>query len=227
MNRILLLEDHERLAKLISQGLASAGIVADTFDHIEHAFMAIQQVPYQALVIDRGIPDGDGLTLLKRLRDIGNTTPCLILTARNALHDRIEGLDAGADDYLSKPFAMDEMVARVKALLRRATDSKPLEPSCGDILLRPASGLLCCADRHEVLAQAEMQIMLLLVRKYPDVVRHGALEAAGWGLSEAVTPNALDVVLHRLRRKLTDVGSSQKIRNIRGVGYALSNGKVP
>ncbi|GAA0560051.1 response regulator transcription factor [Rheinheimera aquimaris] len=221
MNRILLLEDHERLARLICEGLAPAGIVADVFSRIEHALVALQQVPYQALVIDRGVPDGDGLSLLRRLRDAGNTIPCLVLTARTALNDRVEGLDAGADDYLAKPFAMEEMVARVRALLRRPAEVRSLDPQCGDLILRPSDSLMCCNDNCETLAQAELQIMLLLVRRCNESVRHGALEAAGWGFSDAVTPNALDVALHRLRRKLRAIGSKQQIVNIRGVGYAL------
>lgn len=221
MNRILLLEDHERLARLICEGLAPAGIVADVFSRIEHALVALQQVPYQALVIDRGVPDGDGLSLLRRLRDAGNTIPCLVLTARTALNDRVEGLDAGADDYLAKPFAMEEMVARVRALLRRPAEVRSLDPQCGDLILRPSDSLMCCNDNCETLAQAELQIMLLLVRRCNESVRHSALEAAGWGFSDAVTPNALDVALHRLRRKLRAIGSKQQIVNIRGVGYAL------
>ncbi|PKM18813.1 MAG: DNA-binding response regulator [Gammaproteobacteria bacterium HGW-Gammaproteobacteria-15] len=223
MNRILLLEDHERLARLIGEGLAPAGIVADVFSRIDHAWVALQQVPYQALVIDRGVPDGDGLSLLRRLREAGNTIPCLVLTARTALNDRVEGLDAGAEDYLAKPFAMEEMVARVRALLRRPAEVRSLEPQCGDLTLRPADSLICCGDKSEILAQAELQIMLLLVRRCNESVRHSALEAAGWGFSEAVTPNALDVVLHRLRRKLQAIGSQQRIVNIRGIGYALRN----
>ena len=225
MNRILLLEDHERLARLIGEGLAQAGIAADIFSRIDHAFAAIAQVPYQALVIDRGVPDGDGLALLRRLRDSGNTIPCLVLTARNALHDRIEGLDAGADDYLAKPFAMEEMVARVRALLRRPAEVRSLDPSCGDLTLRPADSVLSCGDKSETLAQAELQIMLLLMRRYKEAVRHNALEAAGWGLSEAVTPNALDVALYRIRRKLRALGTQQRIVNIRGIGYALQDAR--
>lgn len=221
MNRILLLEDHQRLARLICEGLAPAGIVADVFSRIDHALIALKQIPYQAMVIDRGVPDGDGLSLLRRLRAANNTIPCLVLTARTALHDRIEGLDAGADDYLAKPFAMEEMVARVRALLRRPVESRSLDPHCGDLVLRPADSLICCGDNSEILAQAEMQIMLLLARKYKESVRHSALEAAGWGFSDAVTPNALDVALHRIRRKLLAIGSQQRIVNIRGIGYAL------
>ncbi|WP_296591372.1 response regulator transcription factor [Methylophaga sp.] len=224
MSRILLLEDHERLARLICQGLEPAGIVVDVFSRIDHAQLALQQISYQALVIDRGVPDGDGLSLLRHLRAADNAIPCLVLTARNALNDRVEGLDAGADDYLAKPFAMEEMVARVRALLRRPSiEVRALDPDCGDIILRPGESLISCGNKSETLAQAEMQILLVLVRKYGEVVRHSALEAAGWGFSDIVTPNALDVALHRIRRKLKNIGSQLKIVNIRGIGYALQD----
>ena len=221
MNRILLVEDHERLARLICKGLTDAGIAVDVVDRVSAAWSAMQQLPYRALVLDRGLPGGDGLKLLKRLRGAGLGTPCLVLTARDALHDRVEGLEAGADDYLPKPFAMDEMVARVRALLRRSVESRPLAPRHGDLQLRPDVGTLCCGNESVTLAAAEMQIMLLLVEKAGDTVRRGALEAAGWGVNEAVTPNALDVALHRLRRKLLAIGSRQRIVNARNLGYAL------
>lgn len=226
MNRILLIEDHDRLAQLMCKALASAGIAVDVIDRIDAAWTAIQQIPYQALVLDRGLPDGDGLALIQRVRGAGLGVPCLVLTARDALHDRVAGLEAGADDYLPKPFAMDEMVARVRALLRRPVECRPLDPSHADLTLRPDAGIVCCGDESVTLAPAEMQIMLLMVRKHADVVRRGALEAAGWGLSEAVTPNALDVALHRIRRKLLAIGSRQRIVNVRGLGYALREADV-
>jgi DNA-binding response OmpR family regulator len=226
MSRILLIEDHARMAGLICKALADAGIAVDVFDRIDAAWHAVQQVPYEALVLDRGLPDGEGLILLRKLRNAGLSLPCLVLTARDALHDRVEGLEAGADDYLPKPFAMDEMVARVRALLRRPVERRPLEPSHGDLVLRPDAGVMCCRDERVTLAPAEMQIMLLLVRNHQEVVRRGTLEAAGWGLSEAVTPNALDVALHRIRRKLVAIGSHQRIVNVRGLGYALREGDV-
>ncbi|HRH74924.1 MAG TPA: response regulator transcription factor [Zoogloea sp.] len=226
MNRILLVEDHERLARLVSTGLTAAGIATDLVGRIDTAWSALQQLPYGVLVLDRGLPDGDGLVLLQRLRGVGSRIPCLVLTARDALHDRIEGLEAGADDYLPKPFAMDEMVARVRALLRRPVEFRPLEPRHGDLSLRPDTGILCCGTKSITLAPAEMHIMLLLMHKHQEVVRRSALEAAAWGLSEAVTPNALDVALHRIRRKLLAIGSRQRIINARGLGYALREDRV-
>lgn len=221
MSRILLIEDHDRLARLMRKGLVAAGVAVDVIGRIDSAWAAIQQVSYQALVLDRGLPDGDGLVLLQKLRKAGNGVPCLVLTARDALHDRVEGLEAGADDYLAKPFAMDEMVARVRSLLRRAVEFRVLEPSHGDLTLRPDAGVLCNGDERAILAPAEIQIMQLLMCKQEEVVRRRALEAAAWGLSEAVTPNALDVALHRIRRKLLAIGSRQRIVNVRGRGYAL------
>ncbi|SFW84429.1 DNA-binding response regulator, OmpR family, contains REC and winged-helix (wHTH) domain [Pseudomonas sp. NFACC09-4] len=221
MSRILLVEDHERLAQLICKGLAGVGIAVDVVRRIDTAWAAVQRLPYQAMVLDRGLPDGDGLVLLQKMRRVALGLPCLVLTARDALHDRVEGLDAGADDYLPKPFAMDEMVARVKALLRRPVQLSTLNLSHGDLTLRPDTGVLCRGDRSMALSAAQMQIMLLLVRNQSDVVRRKALEAAAWGLTDAVTPNALDVALHRIRRKLIMVGSQYTIVNVRGHGYAL------
>ncbi len=221
MSRVLLIEDHDRLARLIRKGLMEAGTGVDVVNRIDAAWVAIQQMPYQALILDRGLPDGDGLVLLQKLHSAGIRLPCLVLTARDALHDRVEGLEAGADDYLPKPFSMDEMVARVRALLRRPVEYRPLDPSHGDLTLHSAGSVLCCGDERVTLAQAEVHIMLLLLRKHEEIVRRNALEAAAWGFSEAVTPNALDVALHRIRRKLLAIGSRQRIVNVRGLGYAL------
>ena len=224
MNRIALVEDHERIAGLICKALAGAGIEADTYARIDHAWQGMAMLPYAVLVIDRGLPDGDGLDLLRRLRADGRLTPCLMLTARDAIHDRIDGLEAGADDYLAKPFAMDELVARVRALMRRPLQVRSLTPMFGGLEITPQAGRMCLGDESVSLAPAELQLMLTLVHASGATVRRALLELSGWGLGEAVTPNALDVALHRLRRKLLAIGSGVQIINVRGHGYALQDG---
>jgi DNA-binding response OmpR family regulator len=221
MNRIALVEDHQRLSSLLVQALLNAGIETDVFEQIEQASLAATSNAYAVLVIDRGLPDGDGLDLVRRLRVAGIRTPCLMLTARDALHDRVEGLESGADDYLTKPFSMDEFVARVRALMRRPAELQTLTPEFGDLRIRPDEGCMTCGSETVTLAPAELQIMVVLVRAGGTTVRRSALEVAGWGLGEAVTPNALDVAMHRLKRKLVAINSALQIVNARGYGYAL------
>lgn len=221
MSRIAMVEDHARLAALVAQALQAAGIAADVFHSIAQAWAAAQDGAYAAWVIDRGLPDGDGLELVRRLRAAGHRAPCLMLTARDALHDRLDGLDSGADDYLTKPFPMEELVARVRALMRRPATLLSAVPAHGDLWLDLETGRLCCADESVSLAPAELQIMQALLLNAGRPVRRRALELAAWGLTEAVTPNALDVALHRIRRKLQAIGSGLLIENIRSYGYAL------
>lgn len=222
MNRIALVEDHERMALLISKACLAAGIEVEIFGNISNARAAVRQLTYSALVVDRGLPDGDGLDFVRQLRTNGNLTPCLVLTARDALHDRVEGLERGADDYLAKPFSMEELLARVRALLRRPAVLQSLNPEFVDLQILPERGSMKCGLDVISLAPAELQIMLLLVRAEGRTARRTALELAGWGLSDAVTPNALDVVVHRLRRKLAAIESRLQLINVRGHGYALS-----
>jgi len=209
------------MSELLARALLDAGIEADIFERMEPASLAARDTPYAVLVIDRGLPDGDGLDLVRRLRAAAIRTPCLMLTARDALHDRVDGLESGADDYLTKPFSLDEFVARVRALMRRPPALQSLTPEFGDVRVRPAEGCMTCGSETVTLAPAELQIMVALIRGDGTTVRRSALEAAAWGLSEAVTPNALDVAMHRLKRKLVAINSALQIINARGYGYAL------
>ena len=223
MSRIALIEDHPRLAQLICKALAQAGILVDLFPRLDSAWPNVRDGEYQVIVIDRGLPDGDGLDLVRRLRSARHSTPCLMLTARDALHDRVEGLESGADDYLAKPFEMAELIARVRALGRRPSLFNDSGLHYSDIRLEPEQGHMVSANESITLPPAEMQIMLTLVRAGGKTVRRTSLELAAWGLGEAVTPNALDVALHRLRKKLQTIGSALQIINLRGHGYALKS----
>ena len=211
---------------MIQRALSVAGIECDAWTRMDHAWSALREQSYDAALVDRGLPDGDGLALVRRWREAGQHLPCLILTARDALHDRVEGLEAGADDYLSKPFPMGELVARVRALLRRPPVQTSLAPCFDDLRLLPERALLLCAHAAVKLPRSEVQILMELMRANGDPVRRKALEAAAWGLQEAVTAGALDVAVHRLRRKLETVSSRVTIRNQRGMGYALESPAV-
>lgn len=221
MSRVLLVEDHPRLAEMIVRALAQVGIECDAWTRASEGWAAHRAQPYDAALVDRGLPDGDGLQLVRRWRDSGQHLPCLVLTARDALHDRVEGLESGADDYISKPFSMEELVARVRALLRRPGRQVALSAQFEDLQLVPEQARLSCGTKSVTLPRSELQIALALLKANGQPVRRTALEAAGWGLHVAVTPGALDVALHRLRRKLLELDSNVKIHNLRAVGYAL------
>jgi DNA-binding response OmpR family regulator len=227
MSRVLVVEDQLELQRELVQALARAGLAADACASTAHAGACLEAVSYGALILDRGLPDGDGLVWLKRQRERRPGTralpPCLILTARDALRDRIDGLDGGADDYLTKPFELEELLARVRALLRRPAAVASSQRQWAGVSIQPELAQMSSAQGSVTLSASELQVMLSLVCAQGMVVRRKTLEDAAWGLSEAVTPNALDVVLHRLRRKLHSLGSPLQIGNTKGVGYALQS----
>ncbi|WP_447594443.1 response regulator transcription factor [Stenotrophomonas rhizophila] len=220
-NRIALVEDHPRLASLVERGLGAAGIAVDTFATLEAAWHGLLRLPYALAIVDRGLPDGDGLTLIRRLRAADNQLPCLMLTAKDALHDRVAGLDAGADDYLPKPFAIEELTARVRALMRRPAEFRELHLIYHGLQILPELSCMRHQQEQISLAPAELQLIILMVRAAGQVVRRTALEAAAWGVSDAVTPNALDVALHRLRKKLAAIDAPLALINVRNLGFSL------
>lgn len=221
MSRVAIVEDHARLADMVVRALAAVGIEADLFRTLSEAAYGLRQADYAVLIVDRGLPDGDGLSFVRELRAAGRMAPCLMLTARDALHDRVDGLESGADDYVTKPFAMSELVARVRTLMRRPLALTELVQSFAGLIVDPKQREMRCGISSVVLAPAELQVMLCLVQAAGRIVRHAALEHAAWGLGEAVTPNALEVTVHRLRKKLSVLDARVRLTNLRGVGFAL------
>lgn len=222
MPRVLIIEDHPRMALAVATALEAHGIACDAVATLKYASNFIETTHYDAMILDRGLPDGDGLDLLKELRALRRSTPCIILTARDALGDRVQGLEAGADDYLAKPFEMAELVARTRALMRRHLQWAPEATSFADLNVLPEASAVFVGTASITLSSSELQILLTLIKKEGQLTRRGALESAAWGAFSDITPKALDVAIHRLRGKLTALNSTVSITNLKGIGYALA-----
>ena len=222
MPRVLIVEDHPRMAQAMAIALRAQGIACDTVPSLRQAAAFLETVRYDALILDLGLPDGDGLSLLAQLRALRQSTPCMIVTARDALGDRVSGLENGADDYLTKPFEMAELVARTKALMRRHQPWTPDEACFADLRVLPQASTLFVGSSSITLSPSELQVLLSLIRHSGQVVRRGSLESAAWGAFSEITPKALDVAILRLRGKLAALQSGASIVNTKGVGYALA-----
>jgi DNA-binding response OmpR family regulator len=219
--RIALVEDHARMADLIRTALSRAGIASDTYGTSAAARYWLQRQSYAALVLDRGLPDGDGLTMLASLRREGWSVPCLVLTARDALHDRVEGLEHGADDYLPKPFAIEELVARVRALLRRPVAIASRVFAIANLEVDAGVGRVRVDGVPVAMGANEFRLVLALADAKGALCSHTVLMDAVFGPFVPATRNTLEVALHRLRGRLRTHGANVELVNERGVGYAL------
>ncbi len=222
--RLLIVEDNTRLAALVSKSLGARGFSADFVPGLGAADAALEAAGYDAIVLDLGLPDGDGIDWLKARRDKGPFPPVLMLTARSALEDRIGGLDAGADDYLVKPFETDELAARLRALLRRPGQRMPPVIGAGPVKLDVGARFASCGGIPLDLSRRETDLLELLIRRTGAVVRRAAIEEALYTFDQPVTPNAVEAVVSRLRRKLDAAGGEGLLHTIRGVGYLLAEG---
>lgn len=220
--RLLIIEDNERLAQLVARGLTDRGFACDRAGTLEDAAECLATAEHDAIVLDLGLPDGDGLAWLRQSREHGRMTPALILTARGALGDRVTGLDAGADDYLVKPADVDEIAARLRALLRRPGNRAQTVMTSGAIAFDSAARTTTIAGAAVELSRREAGLLELLMRREGSVVRRDAIEEALYSFDEPVTPNAIDAVVSRLRRKLEDHGQSGRLHTVRGVGFMLA-----
>jgi two-component system response regulator MprA len=221
--KLLVVEDDRALRDVLRRALGLAGYEVAVAESGGVALSNITATPPDAVVLDIGLPDIDGLDVCRLLRTEGNRVPILILTARDAVSDRIDGLDAGADDYLVKPFDIDELKARLRALLRRA-GSETVEPDglhFGELRIDPGRHGVWVADQFTELTRTEYQLLELLMRNPRRVLPHSLIYERVWGYDFGPTSNALRVYIGYLRRKLEDAGARSLIHTVRGVGYAL------
>ncbi len=215
--RILLVEDDPLLGDGLAVGLRQSGFAVDWLKDGASAERALKSEPFDLLVLDLGLPQLSGMDVLRRLRARGQALPVLILTARDATGNKVEGLDAGADDYLVKPVDLDELAARVRALARRAAGRAAPEIRHGDIVLDPAAHRVSRAGEAVELSTREFALLVALLENAGRVMTRAQLETTLYGWGEEPDSNALEVHIHHLRRKLgTDL-----IRTLRGVGYLV------
>lgn len=219
--RLLLVEDSPRLVELLAETVREAGWRLDAVGTVAAAETALANGEHDLVLLDLGLPDGDGLDLVRRLRRGGSTVPILVITARGAVEERIAGLDAGADDYLVKPFHHQEFLARCRAMLRRAPLAAQPILAAGRLQYDPAVAVLSCGGVPVVLPPRERALAEILLREAGRVVAKRRLEAALSAFGEELTSNALELAVSRLRRKLEPLDSGVSIETVRGLGYLL------
>ena len=221
--RILVVEDEERLARLISQVLVEEGYAIETEANGRQALMRALADEYDLLIVDWMLPDLSGVQLVKRLRAAEVGTPAIMLTARDQIEDRVEGLDAGADDYLPKPFAFPELLARVRALARRPwTEGKDgAILGAGDVTLDPVRHVVRHRGEAVDLTAKEFALLATLLQRPGQVFTRPVLLDTVWGASPEVYANVVDLYISYLRKKLDGDSETSHIRTIRGVGYTF------
>jgi DNA-binding response OmpR family regulator len=199
------------------RGLVDAGYAVDWVTDGRAAELALGNGVYDLAILDLGLPKKDGMAILSALRCVGNTMPVLIASARDTVRDRIEGLEAGSDDYVQKPFDLDELVARVRALLRRSAGTGSPLMKCGSVVLDPVRKRVMRGDESIELSAREFAVLESLMRRPGAVLSRAQLEESVYGWTDEVGSNAIEVHLHHLRRKL----GADTIKNVRGVGYRM------
>jgi two-component system response regulator MprA len=221
---VLVVDDDRSLRDALRRALTLADYEVETAENGQQALGAAASADPEAIVLDLGLPDMDGLEVCRRLRGAGNRVPVLVLTARDAVEDRIDGLDAGADDYLVKPFDVGELKARLRALLRRADPgSQPGDgpPGFAELTLDPDRHGVTVGQNFAELTRTEYQLLELMMRNPRRVLPHDVIYDRVWGYDFGPASNALRVYVGYLRRKLEGAGARPLIHTVRGVGYAL------
>jgi two-component system OmpR family response regulator len=219
--RVLLVEDEPEMATALAAALKGHDMVVDRVATIGMAEEALLTNSYGAILLDRQLPDGDGLSLIPKLRASGVQAPVIVLTARGDLADRVAGLDTGADDYLGKPFAIEELLARLRAVLRRPSDMPVEVLQLGRLAYSVEHRQASVAGIALTLPRRELLVLETLLRRSGRTVVRSALEEAVYGFDDEIQSNALDTHVSRLRRKLADANAGVEVHAIRGIGYLI------
>ena len=219
--RILVVEDEARLAAFISKGLSELSFAVDIAGDGPTALQLARSASYDVVILDIMLPGLDGFAVCRELRRMNLDVPILMLSARGVVEDRVTGLDSGADDYLTKPFAFSELSARVRALLRRQKPSELLSLTVGDLTLDPVKRLVHRGQRRIDLTQKEFALLEFLVRNADQVLTRTMIAEHVWDFTWDRLTNVIDVYINHLRRKLEDAGEPRLIHAVRGVGYVL------
>jgi len=217
--RLLLVEDDGMLGEAVCDGLRQLGHVVDWVQDGGAAFAALSTTSFGALVLDLGLPSCDGVSVLRWLRQSGRNTPVVIVTARDRVTDRIAGLDAGADDYLIKPFDIDELAARLRAIARRAEGTASSVLIVGEVVLDLRQRIVTCRGEQAALTAREYAVVELLMRRAGCLVTRAEIEEELYGFDDEIASNAIEVHIHNLRRKL----GSGFIANHKGRGYRVES----
>jgi DNA-binding response OmpR family regulator len=219
--RILIVEDDRKMARILVNGLRDAGHAVDGVTDGETALRRGLDGPYDAIVLDVMLPGRDGLSVCRGLREAGCETPVLLLTARDSVRDRVAGLDAGADDYLVKPFAFDELLARLRSLARRSGGHHQLELRHGELVLDPARRHVSLAGEPVELTAREISLLEAILERPGQMLTRTQLLERVWNEQYDGLSNVVDVYVGRLRRKLSQPGRAWPLRTVRGAGYVL------
>ena len=219
--RVLVVEDERKLGELLRRGLGEEGYAADLADRGEEALWMVKAVDYDVIVLDVMLPGADGFEICRRMRGGGVWAPVLMLTARDAVDDRVSGLDAGADDYLTKPFAFEELLARLRALTRRAPAERPPVLEVGDLRLDPAAHRAWRGDQELELSAKEFALLELFMRRPGMTLSRTQLLDGAWDIAFESRSNVIDVYVRYLREKIDRPFGRDSIETIRGVGYRL------
>jgi DNA-binding response OmpR family regulator len=221
--RVLLVEDSSSISEYVRVCLQDEAYTVDDVNTLGDAEAALKTTTFDVVILDLTLPDGDGLDLLKGLRSSGNAVPVLVLTARDELDQRVNGLNAGADDYLTKPFAVEELKARIRALLRRPENVLATTLTAGNVTFDSNTREVRVDGEIIKISRRELALLEQLMRRFDHVVSKDTLETHLYGYDDEVSQNSLEASVSRLRKRLGNSNASIKIKTLRGIGYLLTN----